>query len=473
VSRYDDPRWYEEQHTNPIYPTQPAYDDVDQHTLSPIPSNNVLPHENQAVPTYTEEAENHHRRAVGQIFVLIAFVIIAFGGGWFSHQYFGNTFNTNDQSKAYIQLFQQAWTTVDMNYVDRKNVDYKAMSYAAIQAMVQTLNDKGHTRFMTPEQIKSENQELSGKFTGIGIYLRQDGKTKKLMISSTIPGSPAEKAGLKYRDTIIAVDGASTSGKDVNAVSDLIQGEEGTTTALTIQRPGLEHTLTIKVARALIDIPNVVIYYIAEEQIAHVQIVQFSDNVSQQLRDALQKTKQMGARKIILDLRNNPGGYLNEAVNTASLFMKDGTVLLEQDKTGKRTALSVNGNPLNTTDTMVVLVNERSASAAEIVSGALHEHKRAILIGTKTFGTGTVLQQFTLADGSAILLGTQEWLTPKGQLIRDKGIKPDIEVQLEPNIAPLTPNDEKGGAMTLPQILASGDAQLVAAIKYLSEARKN
>jgi len=467
VSRYDDPRWYEEQHADPANPSQPAYDDFDQHFSYNETHHADAQRNGRVMEPYERATENRIRRIIGQLLALIALVIIAFCGGWFSHQYFANSFDASNQSKAYAQLFQQAWTTVDQNYVDRKNVDYKTMSYAAIQAMVDSLKDKGHTRFLTPDQIKNENQQLSGKFTGVGIYLRQDQTTKQLIITGTIPGSPAEKAGFKRGDVIIAVNGTDVKGKDVDSVSSLIQGKEDTSVSITVQRSGSQQPVTISVKRVVIQVPNVIMHYIAESHIAHIQIIQFSDGTSNQLKNALTEAKKMGATKIILDLRDNPGGYLNEAVNTASLFMKDGTVLLEQDSSGKRTPILVTGNTVNTTDTLVVLINGNSASAAEIVSGALHDNQRATLIGEKTFGTGTVLQQYTLSDGSALLLGTQEWLTPKGNFIRDIGIAPNITVKLASNAAPLTPNEENNGSMTQEQILKSGDTQLAEAIKYL------
>lgn len=469
MSRYDDPRWYEEQHADPANPAQPAYDDFDQHLRYNETNHADSQRDGRVLEPYGRASENRIRRIVGQLLALVALIIIAFCAGWFSHQYYVNSFDASNQSKAYEQLFQQAWTTVDQNYVDRKNVDYKTMSYAAIQAMVDSLKDKGHTRFLTPDQIKNENQQLSGKFTGIGIYLRQDPTSKQLIITGTIPGSPAAKANFKRGDVIIAVNGTNVKGKDVDSVSSLIQGKEGTSVSITVQRSGSQQPITISVGRAVIQVPNVIMHYIAESHIAHIQVVQFSDGTSDQLKNALTQAKNMGATKIILDLRDNPGGYLNEAVNTASLFMKNGTVLLEQDSSGKRTPVLVTGNTVDTTDTLVVLINGNSASAAEIVSGALHDNQRATLIGETTFGTGTVLQQFTLSDGSALLLGTQEWLTPKGNFIRDKGIAPNITVKLPANATPLTPSDENNGNMTQAQILQSGDTQLAAAIKYLQD----
>ncbi len=471
MSRYDDPRWYEEQDANPSPVPQPAFDNFSQYPYPSIPpsENDVSQRQNRTAQRLAPTSGRRFQQTLGRFLTLVAIVVVAFIGGWFSHQFFGDSFNQSDQSKAYAQLFQQAWTTVDQNYVDRKAVNYKQMSYTAIKAMVDSLNDTGHTRFLTPEQVQAENQQLSGSFTGIGIYLRQDPTTKQLIITSPIPGSPAEKAGLKHGDVIVAVNGTSTVGKDVAGVSTLIQGPEGTPVAITVQRAGSPQPITIQVTRAKIQVPNVLMHYMPDSHIAHIQIVQFASGVSSQLRDAVMQAKSLGATKIILDLRDNPGGYLNEAIDTASLFIKSGNVLLEQDSTGQRQAVPVNGNPIDTTTPIVVLVNENSASAAEIVSGALQDNKRAIIIGQKTFGTGTVLQQYSLADGSAILLGTQEWLTPNGHFIRNQGITPDMSVKLAPNTAALSPNDENTGKMTEQQIINSGDAQLVAAIKYLKD----
>lgn len=469
MSRYDDPRWYEEQDTNASSSQQPGDDSFYQYPLYPAPDNGAYQGQNGSLQPPSRNSDHRFQRRVGQFLAVAALVVIAFFAGWFCNQYFGNSFNASDQSSAYAQLFQQAWNTIDEHYVDRSAVNYKNMAYAAIGAMVDSLHDTGHTRFLTPDQVQAENQQLSGKFTGIGIYLRQDNKTKQLIITSPIPGSPAEKAGLKHGDVIIAVNGVSTVGKDISSVSNLIQGKAGTTVAITVQRPGVSQPITFQVKRAEIEVPNVLMHYIAESHIAHIQIVQFADGTSSQLKDALTKAKQMGATKIILDLRDNPGGYLTEAINTASMFVKSGNVLLEQDSKGQRTPVPVTGNTIDTTSPIVVLVNENTASAAEIVSGALQDNHRATIMGEKTFGTGTVLQQYTLSDGSAILLGTQEWLTPDGQFIRDKGITPNIKVALGPNESPLTPTDENAGNMTQQQILNSGDAQLAAAIKYLEQ----
>lgn len=465
MSRYDDPRWYEEQSTVP--PQQPAHNGNSSYDFDSTMAqdDDVYPHrqrQQQATPT----PRRQRGWWLGPFLAVAALVVIAFFGGWFSNQFFGNTFNQSDSSRSYSQLIQQAWNTIDQHYVDRKAVNYKNMSYSAISSMVDSLHDTGHTRFLTPQQVQSENQQLSGTYKGFGLYLSYDSVKKLVIISSTIPGSPAEKAGFKRGDAIIAVDGQDVKGKDIPTVSALL-GTKQTSTAITVQRPGVAQPVTIKVTRAVITVQNVVMHYIPESHIADIQIVQFADGVTDQLKTSLAQAQKLGAKKIILDLRDNPGGYLQAAIDTASDFVPKGNVLLEQDSTGQQTPIPVTGNTINTTDTIVILTNKNTASAAEIVSGALHDNNRATIIGETTFGTGTVLEQYTLSDGSAILLGTQEWLTPKGKFIRDNGIHPDITVQLAPNAVALSPSDENAGNMTEQQILSSGDTQLNAAINYL------
>ena len=483
MNRDNDSDWHEEKHPEhdcPIVPKpetqplEPTNNDSDHHSLLPTSQDDTS---GQNTKRHLPLANQHiwFHRIFDQFLIIAPFVIIAFWAGWFSHIFYINAFfNPSNQSKAGASLIQEAWNKIDQNYVDRKDIDYKKMAYAAINAMVQSLGDTGHSRFMTPQDMKSEDQQLNGQFTGIGIYLFQDPHTKTLIINATIPGSPADKAGLKDGDTIVAINGISMKGKDTNSASNLIDGNAGTTITLTILRPGEAQLRDVQVTLADIQVSNVSMYYIPNSHIMDIQIAQFASGVSDQLRDAINQGKQMGATKIILDLRNNSGGLLQEAINTTSLFIKTGNVFIEEDGNGKRTTVPVNDNPIDTSSQIIVLINNQSASATEIVSGALKDNHRAILLGQKTYGTGTVLQQFVLSDGSALYLGTQEWLTPNGHFIRQVpnkpdsgGISPDITINLTTDTSLLTPNAESQQHLTEQQILASGDTQLSAAVNYL------
>lgn len=456
--RYDDPRWYEpEKQEQQPFPPEPQFVPVD---AAPAGGND------QAMP---DEAELRRRRILTQLVMTFAFMAIAFLGGWFSHQaYTSSLFSPGSQSQKYANLIQQAWNIIDQDYVDRRAINYQQMSYDAIKTMLGDLGDTGHTRFLTPQEVKAEQQQLSGTFAGVGIYIQQDPKTKDIIISSTILGAPAQKAGLKRGDIIIEVNGKNVVGMDFSAVQPLIEGPAGSTVAITVRRPATRQIVTFQITRAQIQVPNVVMHYIPEHHIAIIQIVQFSSGVSDQLKTAILQAKKEGATSLILDLRNNPGGYLQEAINTASEFMARGTVLIEQDSSGKQTKYQVTGQTVERSIPMVVLVNQNTASAAEIVSGALQDNGRALIMGTPTFGTGTVLQEYDLTDGSAILLGISEWLTPNGHFIRKDKIQPSagFRIPMDPALI-LTPDVMNQADMSLAQILKSGDIQLIRAITYL------
>lgn len=481
MSKQDDPGWYEEQpetQNQPPFPAQPAHTffNLDNYPLPPAAENQPEQQPQATGEANSQDPPHHFQRILGQVLLMLILVVLAFWGGWFAHQHFGQTLDLGNQSRSYSQLIDQAWVDIDEHYVDRKAVNYQKMSYAAINAMVQTLGDTGHSRFMDPQTVQNENQQLSGKITGIGITLSQDATTKQLIVTTTIPNAPAEKAGLKSGDIIKTINGTDMTGKDIEAARGLIRGPVGTQVTLVIQRPGENQTRTFTITRSEFQVPNVIMHYIPESHIADIQVVQFAAGVTGDVQKAVNDARGMGATKIILDLRNNPGGYLNEATNMSSLFLKSGNILLEQDNTGQRTPVPVSGNPIDTTTPIVILVNRNTASAAEIVTGALKENHRATVIGETTFGTGTVLQQFTLSDGSALLLGTQEWLTPDGHFIRQVagdpnsgGIKPDTQVNQDPNQPILTPNEANQSNMSLQQILNSGDVQLKTAIESLNK----
>ena len=362
-----------------------------------------------------------------------------------------------------FSLIQDAWNTINREYVDRAAVQSQPLTYGAISGMVNALGDTGHSTFLTPQMLKQENNFTQGEFEGVGLEVQTKGG--HVVIIAPIDGSPAQRAGLRAGEMIVKVNGADISGLPLDQVVQRILGPAGTTVTLTILDPQTGQSTDYTLTRAKIALQNVTWQRIPGTTIADIRIAAFSQGVSQELQKALAEIKQQGMTGIVLDLRNDPGGLLDEAVNTDSQFLKSGNVLLEKDAQGKITPVGVEtGRPV-TDLPMVVLVNNGTASASEIVAGALQDAHRATLIGETTFGTGTVLNQFGLPDGSALLLATEEWLTPNGRVIWHKGITPDQVVALPAGVAPVTPDMEQ--SMTAAQVQASGDQQLLDGINAL------
>lgn len=419
-------------------------------------------------------AQDGRRRfeGLGQVLITGVLVVLAFIAGWLGNSYYQSPSSVPASERSYAAILWQAWNIVDDHYVDRKAINPQQMTYGAIRGMLATLGDNGHTRFLTPQEKQQEAQSLQGNYSGVGMYVQQDPTTQQIYVVAPIPGSPADKAGIKPHDVIVAINGRKTAGMTLDQASALIQGPSGTKVTLTIQRKGVAHPLTFTITRASIQVPNVLMHYFAEARIADIQIVQFSDGVNDQLKTELQQAEKDGARGIVLDLRNNPGGYLDQAVAVASEFMKSGdhrNVLLQKDSSGHIQPFPVEPGGIATGIPLVVLVNHDTASAAEIVSGALQDNHRATIIGQTTFGTGTVLQEFDLSDGSAILLGTQEWLTPDGHFIRNHGITPNIQVSMSSSVTPDTPDVQNEQHQTIQDILHGPDTQLARAVQYLEQ----
>ena len=373
--------------------------------------------------------------------------------------------NVSSEAAPDFQLMAEAWNTIHESYVDRPAVQDQPLTYGAIGGMVDALGDTGHSRFLSPDMVQQEHEFTSGQFEGIGAYVEM--KDGHVVIVAPMDGSPAQRAGLQPGDTILKVDGEDVSGLPIDQVIQRIMGPAGTSVTLTVLTPDTGQTRDVTLVRAQITLQNVVWQQLPGTQVAHVRIVAFSQGVTQDLRKALSDLQQQGMRGIILDLRSNPGGLLDEAVGTASQFLESGNVLLEKDAQGQVTPVPVQNGGLVPRLPMVVLINEGTASAAEIVSGALQDAGRAQLVGETTFGTGTVLNEFNLSDGSALLLATEEWLTPKGRVIWHQGIAPDVEVALPQGTSLLLPEQEAG--MTAEQLQNSDDAQLLRALELLGQ----
>ncbi len=362
-----------------------------------------------------------------------------------------------------FDVFWQAWNLVQQNYVDQSAVDPTQMTYGAISGMLKALGDEGHTRFLTPQELKDEQQSLSGQLEGIGAEITTRNGIPTIV--APIQGSPAQKAGIRAGDQIMKVDGKDVTSMTLDEIVNLVRGPAGTNVTLTVIHPDQSTPTDITIERAKITVPSVTWAMIPGTTYAHILVSQFASNATAQLVSAIDNAKQAGATAIVLDLRNDPGGLLDEAVGVTSQFVKQGDVLLVQDAQGNKKPVTVRGGGKATDIPMVTLINEGTASSAEIVAGALQDHQRSQLIGTTTFGTGTVLSTYHLSDGSAILLGTEEWLTPNGRQIWHNGIEPDIKVELPSGATPLTPEQESD--MSAEQLQQSKDDQLLRAIQFL------
>jgi carboxyl-terminal processing protease len=362
-------------------------------------------------------------------------------------------------------LFTEAWDLLKKNYVDQKALDTKDITYGAIRGMTEAIGDTGHTRFMTPEELARQEQDLSGSFAGIGAVLSD--VDSELIVQSVIPGTPAERAGVKAGDRILAVDGNDTTGKSVEDVVREVRGDEGTQVTLTLVHKGLSDPFDVTITRAVIALPAVSWAMYPGTDTAVVRLEQFQADSGKAMADALDAARYAGAKQIVLDLRANPGGYAGEAVRVASQFLDGGVVYIQQDAQGDRTEVPVLPQGKARTQPLVVLVDAGSASSAEIVSGAIQDAGRGKLVGETTFGTGTVLTPYKLSDGSALYVGTVEWLTPKGNEIWRKGITPDVVVAIPDDGRIVVPSEFE--ALGKDGIVKANDAQLQRAIELLAQ----
>ncbi|MCD6284808.1 MAG: S41 family peptidase [Anaerolineae bacterium] len=362
-----------------------------------------------------------------------------------------------------FRLMGEAWNTVHQAYVDREALDSQHLTYGAIAGMVDALGDTGHSRFLSPQMVEEQHSALQGEYEGIGAYIET--KDGHVVIMAPMDGSPAQRAGLRPGNVVLKVDGQNVVNLGLDDVRGRILGPAGTQVTLTILDSGTGNTRDVTLERAKITVDNVTWTKLPGTSIAHVRISAFSKGSVQDLKDALTEIQAQEVTGLVLDLRSNPGGLLNEAVGVASQFLARGNVLLVKDAEGKTTPLPVQSGGLAVDIPIVVLVDRGTASAAEIVTGALQDAKRATVVGEATFGTGTVLREFPLSDGSVLLLAIQEWLTPDGRVIWHQGLAPDVSVALPVGVAPLVPLAERG--LTIEQVRDSGDAQLLRALELL------
>ncbi|BAY11852.1 carboxyl-terminal processing protease CtpC [Calothrix sp. NIES-2098] len=342
------------------------------------------------------------------------------------------------------ELIDEVWQVVQRQYVDGtfNQVDWQAVrkeylsksysskkeAYKSIREMLKKLDDP-YTRFMDPEEFKNMQVDTSGELTGIGITISQDEKTKQLVVIAPIEDTPAFKAGILAKDEILKIDGKSTEGMDTNQAVSLIRGEAGSKVKLTIRRSG--QTKDFEITRARIEIHPV---KFSQKQtpagnIGYIRLNQFSANAGKEMRNAIKDLETKQVVGYVMDLRGNPGGLLFSSVEIARMWLNKGTIVSTIDRQGEQEREIANGRAL-TDKPLVVLVDKGSASASEILSGALQDNKRATLVGSQTFGKGLVQSVRPLEDGSGLAVTIAKYHTPSGKDINKHGIDPDVKVDL-------------------------------------------
>jgi carboxyl-terminal processing protease len=364
-----------------------------------------------------------------------------------------------------FSLFWDVWQRINRSYIDRATIDPQKMVWGAIAGMVDSLEDP-YTTFLRPQDNKDFKDNLGGAFEGIGAQLGT--KDNRVIVIAPLKGTPAEAAGIRAGDYIMKVDGVDTSGWSVTEAVNKIRGPKGTTVKLSILHLTDSGPTDISIVRNTINIPSVewwvkpvseipeISGIVAAKKlqqnanVAYIRLSQFGDNTNVEWGSAVPKILSAGSsvKGLILDVRNNPGGYLEGAVYIASEFVKRGVIVSQINSDGTKEDFSVNRQGKLLTIPMVVLMNKGSASAAEIVSGALRDYKRATLVGETTFGKGSVQTPEELPDGSSVHITTGRWLLPNGDSITKKGITPDIVVSMD-------------------AVSATADAQLEKAVELL------
>jgi len=357
-------------------------------------------------------------------FFLVFTILTSFGLG----NYFGKTqCQICPPEDLDFSLFWEAYHKLQEKFVDKGKFDTQNLIYGAISGMVKSLDDP-YTVFFNPEQTKKFLEDVKGVFEGIGIQI--DIKKGQLQVVAPLEGTPADLAELRAGDKIVKINDTPTDNLSLDEAVSLIKGPKGTEVTLTIFREGWEKPKEIKIVRGVIEVPSLK-WEIKDENIVYLNIYQFFEKASLDFRQAAIEILGSPAQKIILDLRNNPGGYLEVAQDIAGWFLERGKlVVIEDFGNGERNEYKSEGGGQFLDYKIVVLINEGTASGAEILAGALRDNRGILLIGEKSFGKGSVQELENLKGGSSLKITVAKWLTPKGQLITDVGLEPDIKVEM-------------------------------------------
>ena len=330
-----------------------------------------------------------------------------------------------------FSIFWEAWKKLKDKYIE-KNLNNQDLVYGAISGLVDSLKDP-NTNFFPPSEAKKFQEDVQGSFGGVGIEI--DIRSGQLLIVAPMKDTPAERAGLRAGDKILKVDGASTAGFNLDEAVKLIRGEVGIKVTLTIMRDSWSEPKDIAITREIIQIPTLD-WKMLDKDIAYIQLYNFYQNASFNFYQVAVSIYSQNPKAIILDLSNNPGGYLETAVEITGWFLKPGEIVVSEEFcSGQKQQFKASGNGIFKDLPLVILVNEGSASASEILAGALRDNREIELIGKKTFGKGTVQEMVSLSDGSSMKVTIAHWLLPSGHIIEKNGLTVDYDVDLtEENI---------------------------------------
>lgn len=361
--------------------------------------------------------------------LLAIFVILAvLGTGWVGGFYFAKLrAPAIPPEDLDFSLFWEAWQKLEENHIDGENLDHEQMIYGAVRGMTESLKDP-HTFYMEPEELKSFEQGVEGKFEGLGVEIGI--REEQLTVIAPLEGTPAERAGLRPGDKIIKIEDRDTRGMPIDVAVTLLRGEKGTKVILTVTREGWKESREFTITRDVIKVPSVR-WELLEEDVAYVKIHRFVPATVSDFSTEAAKILASPGQKIILDLRNNPGGYMWAMQNIAGWFLERDSVVAIEGIGSERRGKSYNsmGSPKMLHYPIVVLVNQGSASASEILAGALRDHRGVKLIGETTFGKGSIQELMNLKEGG-MKITVAKWLTPAGYPIDEIGLEPDIIVKL-------------------------------------------
>ena len=354
-----------------------------------------------------------------------------------------------------LEIVWETYSILVREYVLREKIDPDVLAEAAVIGMLDALEDR-YTSYIPPSTYKIDQAGFQGKFGGIGAQVEAAPDRKGVIITRPLPDTPAERAGIKAGDRILAVDGEDATGWSVLEAVNKIRGEVGTPVILTVEHVGSLDPVDITIIRGTIEDPSVRVRDVADTPYGRIRITQFTAETAQEVREGVQQLIDDGATGIILDLRGNPGGLLSATVDVASEFLTDGLVTYEVNSRGNREDWKVKKGGHFPDIPLVTLVDNFSASGSEVLTGALQDHGRSVIIGTNTFGKGSVNLLRGLSNGGGVYLTIGRWFTPNGRLIEEIGIDPDVVIEFD--------LDAPG---TNPQTSEGGDPQIEAAIKQL------